>query len=164
MRLLFCYSDKIGSRVIRWALQEEVSHVAVEFDSGLVVEATLTGIRLDWSTNFRSNHCIPYEFPTIMELEAEGQLVWMSNLMALFVGQKYDYAAFVYLAWRVLLLRVLGLPIPGRNKWNKKGRFMCTELATAILAEDPDPTITPMGLYTKLKSELDDHTNNINKE
>jgi hypothetical protein len=148
MKLLFTYHPtKIGSRLIRWALGEPVSHVAVEFDSGLVIHSTWSGVELTWHTTFRSDHCIPY----VLEMgPGTDEPRILETLLTIYLGQSYDYRAFIYFGWRALLLRVLGIPLPSRNIWNENRKFLCTELAAACLGREINPMISPYGLYKEL--------------
>lgn len=152
MKLLFCYSNKIGSRLIRWALREPVSHVAFEFSSGLIVHSTFSGVGLAWDTEFHKEHTIPlYLDATVDSVESEIDL--MNMMLDIYMGRKYDYTAFIYFSWRALLFHLFRVPLPARNKWNDKGRYLCTELAALFLGREPDPMISPYQLYNKLVKE-----------
>jgi hypothetical protein len=153
MKLLFCYSGKVGSKLIRWTTREPVSHVAIEFDNGLILHSQLlTGVGLDWSSNFRAHHSIPFEMQ--MGIIDPEEANWtFSDLLTKYVGRKYDIRAFVYLGIRLLGLRLLGLPLPAGNPGDVGRNYLCTELAAAVYGQPVNPMITPYGLYTKLRDE-----------
>jgi hypothetical protein len=154
MKLLFSYNNrKIGSRFIRWVLREPVSHVAIQFSSGLIIHSTFSGVGLEWSSNFRAENDIPYEYDAIIPPSPEDEMAWVTSLLDIYMGQSYDYKAFIYFGWRALLLRLLGLPMPGRNHWNANGRYLCTELASTVMGREMDPMISPYQLYIKLRKE-----------
>lgn len=153
MKLLFCYSEKIGSRLIRWALREPVSHVAFQFSSGLIVHSTFSGVGLAWNLDFHETHATPFYLDAAVE-NVESELELMNRMLDMYMGRHYDYRAFLYFGWRAMLFRLFRIPLPSRNKWNDKRRYLCTELAALFLGKEPDPMISPYQLYNKLSKEV----------
>lgn len=73
-------------------------------------------------------------------------------------GKTYDFKAFLYFAWRVLLRKCFNKPLPKANKWDDEHGFLCTELADALpvpLKIDSDTAIiTPYGLWEIYKEKV----------
>ena len=146
MRLLFVRSQKPASRLIRWGLDEEVSHVAVEFSSGLVIHSTFSGVTLQWIDSFLSEDEIVYSLP-VTPTEGETEIDLMSRVMHTYWKRGYDYWAFTYFSWRVFLRKFLDIPLPEKNRFNHERSFLCTELAGVIVGQEVSPMITPLELY-----------------
>ena len=66
------------------------------------------------------------------DLTLEKEEIIYRSIMDKFDGQPYDYGAFLYFAWRVMLWKVWSEPLPKMNPWNSKTKFLCTEMAEAL--------------------------------
>lgn len=151
MYLLFTRSNKLGSRFICWLLGEPMSHVAIQFTSGLVAHASMdSGLRLDWAKQFREDHNVKAMI-TVAKPPAE-ELQVMTDLLDRYYKRGYDWQAVAYLGWRGLLRKLLGVPLPRTNPWDRKYLLYCTEWATIVLGMKVDPMMTPFELYRRLAS------------
>lgn len=131
MRLLFTKNNMPLSWLIRWGLDEPVSHVSFVFDEKLVFHSQLFGVHLAWFDTFKKSQTIVYELDISGSLEYE-ESVYLS-LLGQVDGRPYDYKAFCYFMWRGLLKKVFGIPMPKTSIHNDKRAFLCTELAFVIL-------------------------------
>lgn len=137
MKFLFVKSNKWGSRLIRWALRDESSHFAVCFDeqakgSGIVFHSVGSGAVLEWFGAFRKTHtlvsALSFKAPLILSDEES----IYQGMLAEYSGEGYDFKAVLFWAWRALLLRFFGKPLPAKNYWAAAGYNLCTGLAGGL--------------------------------
>lgn len=147
MKVLGTRSDKWGSRFMRWGLEEPVSHVAVELSNGFIIHAHLLGgLQIDWARDFRRDNEVVYELETSMLPERET----VQALLDAHAGSGYDYWAFTYFGWRVILRKFFNIPLPRQNRWARRHAFMCTEWLTVLLGQGERAMITPFQLIKEL--------------
>ena len=148
MKLLFTNRKKsVFSRLIKWGTNSEVSHVAIEFDNGIIIHSTGMGVDLDYKTYFYNKNNVIYY--TEVEHPQENRL--MHELFSDFEGKTYDFGAVLYLFMFFLIKKVFNYEISTKNRWAKSNFYMCTELAKEILPFDLDYTMTtPEDLLTYL--------------
>ena len=157
MKLLFAKNNLPLSVAIRWALKEDCSHFAVEFDSKLVFHSNLVGTHIEWAKTFRTKNVIVHELEYDMPLEQEEQVY--QDVLNAYDRRPYDWKALAYFTWRGLLRRFFGTPLPDTNKWASDLGDLCTEVISHIppaLLHDPllprSLAITsPFQLYLALK-------------
>jgi len=165
LKILFVKANKIGSKIIRWGLNEPASHVAVQFGtSAMVYHSYLTGIREAHETDFHTD----YDIVSEIDLDLFDESFILSRFEdAIPKKQTYDYPALFYFAWRGFLYKYFHRPFPRLNSWQEGGGFLCTEityilaeilaeeLAVMILPEDKDiAMVSPWTLYQLLKDNL----------
>ena len=143
MKLLFCYSDKIGSKIIRWGLREPVSHFALSFDEsadgyGIVMHSHIQGVQITWFSDFIAHNKIVYclEPAAPLTLQTE-ERIYRSLATATF-GKEYDKSAFYYFALRGAMSRFFNMPLPEKNLWDDSGKFLCIEMYAALSKAYPD--------------------------
>lgn len=146
MKVLFTKSNLIGSRIIRWATGEDVSHCALQWGP-IVIHAALLGVEIWAYENFLDVHEVKYEFELPQKDDADS----LANLVKK-QGSAYDYTAVLWLGLSFLFKKVTGRLLPGPNKWASKRAFCCTEYLSFILLGEQDSLITPHQLYKKLTS------------
>jgi hypothetical protein len=56
----------------------------------------------------------------------------MADIMDRYSGTDYDYSAFAYFSWRVILKKLFKIPFPTRNKLGKRKPPLCTGHAEPI--------------------------------
>lgn len=137
MKLLFVRSQLLGSRLIRWGLEEECSYFAICFDdqakgSGIVFESKASGAELSWFGHFKKTHYLIHalSFNEPMDLEAEESIY--QSILAQYSGQGYDWRALGYWVLQVIGHRLLKLPISRQNAWQQAGYNLCTGLAAGV--------------------------------
>jgi hypothetical protein len=122
VKLYFTARNNIGSRLIRWATNGDVSHVAIGF-GGAVFHSTEHGFVVQGFESFAAEfdivRALTFDIP-----DAEACLAFTSVLPK---NTSYDYTAFAYFAYRLLLEKLLGDSSPTRNRFNSAG-FLCTEM------------------------------------
>lgn len=129
MTVVFTRNSSVLSRLIRWAFDEPVSHVAFVFDSKFVIHSNLLGVQFDWFKTFsKKSEAVFYKD---FDLTLENEEKVYQSLLERFDEDGYDYKAFVYFAWSALLSKMLKVPMPKNNKYNGRG-FLCTELYGAL--------------------------------
>lgn len=144
MRILFTKSDKIGSAIIRWGLEEPVSHVAVEAE-GLVLHSTWSDVDIDSIETFLEHREIVYEIyiPKLGVPELLG-------LTERYAGSSYDFRGLVCFVKSALARKLFGTPLPKTACYNTPGAFLCTEIATVLMWGYENAAITPYELYLTL--------------
>lgn len=161
---LFTKSGKIGSKLIRWGLNESSSHFAIGFDldksnRGVVFHSHFTGLSIAWAADFlQSNVVVKRLVPALPLRGASEERLYQAVVRD--YGKPYDLRAFVFFGWRAVLWKLFRRPFPKTNPLNTSG-MICTEVAESIRHEIDDifqvmlpfsgGMLTPNELYQKLK-------------
>jgi hypothetical protein len=127
MKLIWTKSTSPLSVLIRWALNEPVSHFAIVFDNKLVFHSNLLGLHVGWFNTFKKQCTVVYEKDYPMALEKEEAIY--QEILDREDGKSYDYGAFAYFAWRALLKKLFRIPLPKENSWDSIDQDICTESA-----------------------------------
>jgi hypothetical protein len=156
--LLFTRNGKIGSRVIRWVADEDVSHVAIRI-ADTVFEARFSGVALSTFSEFITHHDIVHTVYIDCDLDtARNRLL---RHMATKRGY-YDYPAFIMLGLLLIWKRLTKSSAPiARNPWQKPWMDMCTELATYMLGMPTNGTLTPGQLYQVVIEDPHNYEQNL---
>lgn len=126
MKILFVQSNLIGSKIIRWGLEEPVSHVAIEFSDGnLIYHSYGSGIRVIQPDEFYKHNVV---VASITLNTASDKDIHAHFLKSLPPRQRYDYFGLLYFAWRGFLRKSFKIPLPRFNAWQERENFLCTEL------------------------------------
>jgi hypothetical protein len=138
MMLLWTTSDRLASRVIRWASYSEFSHFAICFDwddqgNGIVFHSGPRGTEIVWLRQFLSEHRIIHalEFWEPLTLEREEKVY--KAILKTEAGRAYDFQALAWWVLRAMLRRAVGLPLPQVNQWQDGARRLCTGIAPAVI-------------------------------
>lgn len=129
------------SKLIRWGLDEEMSHFAMCFFpqyGGVVVEQVIAGgFTVSWLPHYvkknKVTHCLQ---PKTLSHEDEVKLFIAT--MTRFSGTKYDFGSFVYFGWRAFLRKFFKKPLPDVSQWGRKRDTLCTGLAAIVQTLFPD--------------------------
>jgi hypothetical protein len=166
MIFAFTKSDLVGSKAIRWALREPVSHVAVVFDegkragfkSGIVFHSHFSGVQFSWFEHFsRTNQAVYTLKPKNLSLQLEEEI--FQTVVKNFYGKGYDKRLFAEFCYHALCKRLFGTKLPAKSMVDSKDSFLCTELASRIANELPqflgwklpeNGLITPYRLYLSM--------------
>ncbi len=144
------------SQLIRWGLNEPVSHFAIILDDKIVFQSNFFGTRLCWKKKFLNHSTIVFKKELSLSSEQEEAVY---NELVLLDGHPYDFLALFYFIWRGFLWRFLGLQFPKSNLLGQKTAFLCTELAksltSALKIELPDnlDMLSPYRLYLLFENE-----------
>lgn len=130
MRIYFTRSGKIGSRLIRWGLDEPVSHTVFVFGKYHALHSSIHGVEQDFWPMLKDEYEVVSGVEIEMTLEKEDDL-W-EEMMARVRRRGYDWAGTAYFTWSVLKCKFLNKPLPDKNAWNSEKRFLCTELAEVL--------------------------------
>ena len=151
-------SDKVGSRLIRWATGAAASHVAFVLDSRLVMHSTFSkGVHLQWLQNFLKGRDIIYRIDFIsMPLKLE-EAVYLELIST--ESRNYDFGAFIYLSYRYVLHKWFKRPLPKTNNMASSNADICLELLSALNAAGIElprlDTSHPEDIYWYLKEHYD---------
>jgi len=134
MRFLGTKSSLPLSKAITILSGDDCSHFAVHFEAlGLVLHSNLVGIHCDLDDIFFSDkvkvvHDIKIDMGLVQEVKALRE--FQKNLKARVQERKsgYDMGALFYQGWALVLWRLFKKPIPQKNEWANRDRFLCTEL------------------------------------
>ena len=170
MIFLFSKSNKLGSRLIKWGLDEPVSHFAMVFDErpggyGILFHSHFQGVGIQWFNDWQKDNEIVYAYavkpaPTVLQEEQVYQ-VFVRN----FYGKPYDFQSMAYWAWRLFLYKYYGKQVPVENAWGSPTKYLCYEIAEGfnyvqflgLPAFNPGCMISPY----KLKLMFDESPNLI---
>jgi hypothetical protein len=146
VHVLFTYSNKWGSKLIRSILQEPVSHVAI-LDNGYVTHSTLDkGVHVLPLAKFREHNIVLWAV-AIPSVDREYLLAQLTKSY----GAKYDWKAFIFLGLRRLAMSLLPkkwhAKIPKVNLWQASNMFICTELVQQLSGVPLDALMTPKQLF-----------------
>lgn len=157
MKLIWTTGNSILSKFIRWLFNEQCSHFAIIFDDKIVFHSNLTGVHLNWSSNFLNHNKIIHILEK-NDLSIEQEENIYQNCLPL-EGNPWDFKAGIYLMYRGLLYKFLNIPFPSKNYLGDKKWFFCTELGNVleslypgIINENLDLR-TPEMLYKLLKEK-----------
>jgi len=162
MKLNFTFSSLPLSPIEKWFLQEPVSHFTMVFEPDqLLFQSNLMGVCIDWFPNFLKSNTVVYSIEVPMTQDAE-EGVYQKSMQG-YDGAGYAYGGYFYFAWRLILRKFFGQPLPPKNPWVAPGTFLCVGLAQALDVDGvpdwlrqavrtiPDTEmITPYGLYQHL--------------
>jgi hypothetical protein len=130
MKILFVKSNKFGSRLIRWGLGEDCSHVAVWFESlKKALHSYGAGITELSEEDFFKINTIVHQIPVSIPSEE----IFYYAFKAATAKIPYDYSALCYFAYRGCLKKFFNVPFPKENALDKRSKFLCTEAIYAFL-------------------------------
>ncbi len=139
MKILAVKSDKIGSKIIRWGIDEPASHIVIEFPlSQVAYHSYIFGIEAKWGHELRKHYKIVGEIDLKISPQVEKKCldIFRESIPR---KQHYDYGAIIYFGWCALMHKLFNRPYPRLNDWNEDEGFLCTEiiylLATALAKE-----------------------------
>jgi len=137
IRLVFTAGAHWISRLIRWVLRSEVSHVFIEYPSGMwggrwVAEATKGGARKVQA--YKARHNVAAEF--VCKVDMRPGLIGAAR----YVGDAYDYPGAVVLGILALLWRWFRIKLrqPLRHS---KAQF-CSEFVARVLMAVPEVQVS----------------------
>lgn len=129
IHVLAVRSGKFGSRLIRWGIDEEASHLAIEC-GGWVYHSSVHGVeRVDPEEFWAAYEFVRGVRITGNDTDGDG----ISDLLDEVCGvRRYDYGALAYFAYRAALKKFFGRPMPTRSEWDDQDRDLCVELLYAF--------------------------------
>ena len=120
-------SDRLASRVIRFGLGEDASHLAIGF-MDKIWHSSVNGVEV-----LKPTAILNYQISSYVILPAdEYQERRICYELTSHDPSGYDWRAFVYFSWRALLKVSLGIPIPDRGP-EDEDRFLCVEALYTFL-------------------------------
>lgn len=164
MIFLFSRNGLPGSKLIRWGLDEPVSHFAMSFDEsptgyGIVFHAHFTGVTIEWFEDWQNRNEIVYAFTTKSPLELNQEERIYQVFARRFYGRPYDNIGMAFWIKTILEHKLLGKPIPTENKWGDPMKYLCYEIYEGFNALPflglpkvaPNEMITPYQLKQRLE-------------
>lgn len=134
MIFLFTKSNTIGSKLIRWGLDDEVSHFALidtrrPSINSMVLHSTLKkGVHITGIRQFLQHNEVVYAWGTKGGTNKE-HMQYFSRLHTALYRKDYDIKGVSFLAASVIVcIKVLGTELPSENKWADKKDFYCSEV------------------------------------
>lgn len=133
------------------------------FNDNLLFQSNLLGTNLDYFPNFLKTNTVVYEIEVLIGDQGEDKVY--NQIMTEFDGKSYGWTAYLYFAYRGLLRRLFGTPLPDHNPWAQQDTYLCVGLSQALIVPGmsgwvmdsvetiPDTEmITPYGLYLHIKN------------
>lgn len=139
MKLLFAAGSSPLSKLIMWALNEPVSHFAIEMDGNLIFQSNLLGVGICGMNNFLSSHKIVKSIDPSASSDQENAVY--NSFVNVADGEPYGWLAFIYFCWRALLFKFFKKPIPTSvpaldARWDTgKSGLLCTQAAGLLPPE-----------------------------
>jgi hypothetical protein len=146
MIIMFTKSKKVGSRVIRWITGEDISHVALLLNAGVVVHAKFTGVDIDSLEHFLKENTVVrrYSYTGSDAINIEKRAMSLE-------GSSYDKLAFFGMGFYMLMMKYIGWSIPAFSHWAERGQFICTEFIDTIIGEkECNKHLSPMQLEQQI--------------
>ena len=139
IHFLFTKSTKIGSKLIRWGLNEDSSHFAIGFDlgvgdRGVIFHSNFHGLAIAWAKDFREHNEIVYELSPVLPLKLEAEERLYQAVVKNY-GSPYDFKGFTFFVLAAIRQKMFGKRIPKLNPWGDYKSFLCTEVAEAMAPE-----------------------------
>lgn len=129
------------SKLIRWGLDEEMSHFAMCFFpqyGGIVLEQVISGgFTVSWLPHYAKKNKIIYSLRP-KKLSHQDEVKLFIATMEKFSGTKYDFGSFMYFCWRAFLRKFFKKPLPQVSQWGREDDTLCTGLAKVIQCIFPD--------------------------
>jgi hypothetical protein len=131
IRMVGTTSNLAFSRLIRWGLGTDTTHVALiidEFD--MVYHSNIFGTHLELKRKFFKQNKITcqVELPIAPDMEYEFIKLFTNSINP----WAYDWWGLSYFAWRGLLRKLFRIPLPKRNKWQLNNCLLCVEVGYMI--------------------------------
>jgi hypothetical protein len=141
MIFLFTTTNKVGSRLIRWGLDEPASHFAPVYSicpkrtKGLIFHSDFGGFQLDWLQGYlKTVNVVKAIEPIVLSKEDEHYIT--QKIITKLYGKGYDIPAFIYFTYRAALRKLLTKPLPPINEWNTDD-ILCTGIADYLYKHMP---------------------------
>jgi hypothetical protein len=148
MRIIFTRSKKWGSRLIRWVTGEDISHVALLTDDGVIVHARFDGVDIDGPEYFAHTNYMVRQYKYVGSADTRV----LSRRALMLEGYSYDKLAFFSLGFRLLLLRTFGLVSKKMASYARKHQYICTEFVDTIIGEhESNGQLTPGQLEQQIR-------------
>lgn len=129
MRFLFTTTEKIGSRLIRWGLDEDCSHFALELTlptRKVIIESTMgVGVHRESVDQFLAENKVIHSLEYIGG-EPVDQL-WYDCANRHY-GERYDTTAIAFWALAAAGKKFLGMKDPWYNPMDMDNRHYCVEV------------------------------------
>ncbi len=142
------------SKLIRWGLNEPVSHMAIVFDEKLVFHSNFKGIHIEWFETFKRDNEIVLEIDIKTDLYNEEKTY--QSIITAYDGKGYDYLGLVYLIYKGFMHKLFNKSLPTDNKWASNNKYFCIEIIKLFEQIDIDTNVevsTPYQIYKLLKEK-----------
>ena len=146
MIFLFTKSNLIGSKLIRYGLDEPSSHMAVVWgrcpnkskEGGLVCHSQIVGgFHIDWWPAYGEKiEVVKAITPKLLGKSDRKYLT--RKIIDDMWGADYDKPAFLYFTYRAFLRKYFDIPLPKHNPWSRQNDVLCTGVANAIKDVKPE--------------------------
>lgn len=137
MIFLWTTSDQIGSRLIKWGLEEDCSHFALAFfehrgrSAPLIESKAAHGVKLRWLGDFLEHNKVVHALKFPFE-SGKQQADLFHHTSSEVIGIEYDKRGIAYWAIAGALKKFFGRPIPMTNKWGRNEQLYCVEIIEAM--------------------------------
>ena len=163
MKIILTVDTRLGGEddVITWGLEEPASHFAIVFFDCIVFHAHFWGVGFDGINEVLEHRRIVDIIDIPLSLDEEIEVV--RNIKTKKHDNKsYDYLFFLWLAWRVVLLKLFDKKVPDEVGLQSKTGLLCNE-AFSILPDriknkykiDPKKAVTPYKTMQLLRKTID---------
>ena len=160
MEFIWTKSSAFGSKVIRWGLDEPVSHFAIRCNK-FIIESDFDGFSIESIYKFENSKRKIELTLKPKDISKEMEDIILTKLIELFRDQEYDFGAYGYFAYRAFLRKFFRIPLPKKNLWADNQKPLCTGVAEAIQIIKPEwfseeikefDIVSPYSLYKNMKN------------
>lgn len=130
MKIISTKNNSVVSHGIRSLSNSKASHVGFIVLDSFVIHSNFLGVRIEWKKTFLKQQTIVREIDYKMKSDEEFE--WLSYVMNNKDETEYDFKAFVYFGYRLLLFRFFGKPIPLENKEGSGAGLLCVGLGAYL--------------------------------
>jgi len=126
----FSSTNKILSRIIKWATRSKASHAYVLImvaGEPIVIHSNQHGVNCDHYNKFKKDKKIVSEYKLLLDEETEKQAT--ANALRL-LDKPYDFLSVLGFGW-VLLCKALGCK--AKNPFPNRSAYQCSEFALTVM-------------------------------
>lgn len=95
-------------------------------DGGIMFESNLMGTHPKFYKSAQKHFTIVHEIDLKAKVEEE-DAAW-DLMVDTYDGRPYAFKGALYLAWRLILRKCTGRPLPAINPWNQSGTYFCDQI------------------------------------
>lgn len=126
----FSTTNKIMSRIIKWATRSKASHSYVLVTIAgepIVIHANAHGVNCDHYNKFKKDKKIVVEYKLLIDENKEKQAIATAVRL---LDQPYDFLSIVGFGW-VLLWKTFGCKV--KNPFPNRSAYQCSEFALTVM-------------------------------
>jgi hypothetical protein len=123
--------NALGSRLIRWGLGEDASHLILHFtQADMVMHFYGGGVHFESLAKVYDEH--GYLDSAAIMIGVQNECEFVKRMIKYLVGVKYDVHGFAYFTWAAIKRKLFGIELPRCNAYQRDYANICTEILYAF--------------------------------